>query len=159
MQILARSLPIVTAVIALSCASLTPVYPSRPAASPGEPLADPSPSRVVVHTTITNAALRQALESKLPASGDGTVPLMGKPRRFSWKRDPLGLHFDRGRIGVDVHLVVTLELPVSRMEFPLDLRVLAEPVVTSGYATRLQSTEVTVSSTDSRVKLANVAAG
>lgn len=142
-----------------SCAGLTPIYPPRPPATPGEPIADPVPSRVLVHATITSAALRQALETEMPAAGEGTVPLMGRERKFSWKRDPVALRFDRGRIGLDVHLVVTLELPVSRMEFPLDFRVLAEPVVTSSYVTRFQSTEVSVTSSDSRLKLANMAAG
>ena len=162
MRVFQRSLlrhRFVSAALVWSCSNLTPVYPPRPPATPGEPIADPTPSRVVVHATITGAGLRRALETKLPASGDGTVPLMGKERKFSWRRDPLALRFDRGRIGLDVHLVATLELPVSRMEFPLDFRVLAEPVVTSEYATRFQSIEVTVSSTDSRLKLANLAAG
>ena len=142
-----------------ACTGLTPVYPPRPPATPGEPIADPMPSRVVVHATVTGFALKQALESKLPATGEGTVPLMGRQRKFSWKRDPIALRFDRGRIGVDVHLVATVELPVSRVEFPLDFRLLAEPVVTSAYATRFQSTEVSVSTTDTRVKIANLAAG
>ena len=142
-----------------ACTGLTPIYPPRPPATPGEPIADPMPSRVVVHATVTGVALRRALETKLPATGEGTVPLMGRERKFSWKRDPIALRFDRGRIGLDVHLVATVELPVSRMEFPLDFRVLAEPVVTSAYATRFQSTEVSVSTTDTRVKIANLAAG
>src|SRR6266850_3401274 len=136
--------------LACSCSSLTPIYPPRPPATPGEPVADPVPSRVVMHATITGAALRQALESAMPMTGDGTVPLMGRERKFSWKRDPVGLRFDRGRIGLDVHLVATVELPVSRAEFPLDFRILAEPVVTSQYAMRFQSTEVAFTSTDSR---------
>lgn len=149
------------ALIALlcSCTGLTPIYPSRPPSTPGEPIADPIPSRVVVHATITGAALRAALESKVPETGEGSVPLLGKDRKFSWKRDPIVVRFDRGRIGVDLHLVATLQLPVSTMEFPLDFRILTEPVITSTYATRFQSTEITVSSTDSRLKLANMAAG
>src|SRR5260221_209783 len=131
-----------------SCSSLTPVYPPRPPSSPGDPVADPTPSRVVVHATIAGSALRQALETQLPVTGEGTVPLMGRDRKFSWRRDPVALRFDRGRIGVDVHLVATLDMPVSRMELPFDFRILAEPVVTAAYATRLQSIEVTVSSTD-----------
>jgi hypothetical protein len=147
------------AALACSCSGLTPIYPPRPPATPGEPVADPVPSRVVVHATITSGALRQALEAKVPTTGEGTVPLMGRDRKFSWKRDPFAVRFDRGRIGLDVHLVATVELPVSRMEFPLDFRILAEPVVTSTYLTRFQSTEVSVSSSDSRIKLANLAAG
>src|SRR3982751_3987299 len=101
------------------CSSLTPVYPPRPPATPGEPVADPMPSRVVVHPPVTAAALKQALEARVPATGEGTVPLMGRERKYSWKREPLTLRFDRGRIGLDLHLVATLELPVSRAEFPL----------------------------------------
>jgi hypothetical protein len=152
-----RSLVLVA--LLCSCAGLTPIYPPRPPATPGEPIADPTPSRVVVHATITGAALRAALESKIPETGEGTVPLLGKDRKFTWKRDAIPVRFDRGRIGVDLHLVVTLQLPVSSMEFPLDFRILTEPVITSTYTTRFQSTEITVSSTDSRVKLANMAAG
>jgi hypothetical protein len=148
-----------SAVIGCGCASLTPLYPPRPPATPGEPIADPTPSRVVVHATITGPALRKALDSKLPATGEGTVPLMGKERKFSWKRDPVVIRFDKGRIGVDLHLVASLELPISHMEFPLDFRIVTEPVITSTYVTRFQSTEVSVSSTDSRLKLANMAAG
>jgi hypothetical protein len=142
-----------------ACSGLTPVYPPRPPATPGDPVADPMPSRVVVHATVTAAALKKALEAKIPQTGEGTVPLMGRERKFSWKRDAIALRFDRGRVGLELHLFATLELPVSRVEFPLDVRLLAEPVVTSAYATRFQSTEVSVSTTDTRVKIANVAAG
>src|SRR5229473_6529379 len=138
-----RSLVLVA--LLCSCAGLTPIYPPRPPATPGEPIADPTPSRVVVHATITGAALRSALESKIPETGEGTVPLLGKDRKFTWKREAIAVRFDRGRIGVDLHLVVTLQLPVSSMEFPLDFRILTEPVITSTYATRFQSTEITVS--------------
>jgi hypothetical protein len=113
----------------------------------------------VVHATVTGAALRSALQSKVPETGEGTVPLLGKDRKFTWKRDPIALRFDRGRIGLDLHLVATLQLPVSSMEFPLDFRILTEPVITSTYAMRFQSTEITVTSNDSRLKLANMAAG
>src|SRR5882724_9885885 len=116
-----------------SCAGLTPLYPPRPPATPGDPIADPTPSRVVVHVTITGAALRDALQSKIPETGEGTVPLLGKDRKFTWKRDAIVVRFDRGRIGLDLHLVATLQLPVSSMEFPLDFRILTEPVITSNY--------------------------
>src|SRR3954471_8537749 len=93
------------------CTGLTPVYPPRPPASPGDPVADPMPSRVVVHATVTAVALKKALEAKIPTTGEGTVPLMGRERKFSWKRDAIALRFDRGRIGLDLHLVATLDLP------------------------------------------------
>jgi hypothetical protein len=147
------------ATLASSCGGLSPVYPPRPPATPGDPIADPNPSRVVVHATISAAALRDALESNVPETGEGSVPLLGKERKFTWKREPFGLRFDRGRVGLDLHLVVTLQLPVSSLELPLDFRILTEPVVTSAYLTRFQSTEIAVTSTDSRLKLANIAAG
>src|SRR5882724_4568380 len=156
---LGPALGLVASIFFFSCANLTPLYPPRPAATPGGPVADPVPSRVVVHATIAGVALRQSLEAKMPTTGEGTVPIMGRERKFSWRRDPVSVRFDRGRIGLDVHLVATVELPVSRIEFPLDFRVLAEPVVTSAYAMRFQSTEVSVTSTDSRIKVANFAAG
>ncbi len=145
--------------LATSCAGLTPIYPPRPPATPGEPIADPSPSRVVVHATVTGPALRQALDGKLPSSGSGTVPILGKERRYTWKRDPVAVRFDKGRIGLDVHLVATVDLPLSSAEFPLDFRILTEPVITSSYAMRFQSTEVAVASNDRRIKLVNMAAG
>src|SRR5262245_29206456 len=89
---------------AWSCAGLTPIYPPRPPATPGEPIADPTPSRVVVHATITGAALQAALQKNVPETGEGTVPLLGKDRKFTYKRDPIAVRFDRGRIGVDLHL-------------------------------------------------------
>lgn len=141
------------------CASLTPVYPARPPATPGDPIADPTPSRVVVHATVAAAALRRALDDKLPVTGEGTVVLLGRERKYSWRRDPVAVRFDQGRIGVNLHLVANVDLPVSQVEFPLDLRILAEPVVSHAYVARLQSTHVNVTSTDSRMKLANVAAG
>jgi hypothetical protein len=142
-----------------SCASLTPVYPARPAASPGEPIADPTPARVVVHATIAKTALESALDRELPATGEGVVALMGRDRAYTWQRAPLVVRFEQGRIRVDVHVLVSVDLPVSNMQFPLDLRVLAEPVVSHTYQARLQSMQVSVSSTDTRMKFANLAAG
>lgn len=134
------------------------LYPSRPPATPGPPVADPAPSRVVLHTTVTRAALEQALEEALPPSGEGSFSMAGQ-RRFTWKRDRIALRFDRGRVGIDMHVVANLELPVSSMDAALDFRILTEPVVTSEYQAKLQSTEVAVSSPDKLVKLADIGAG
>jgi hypothetical protein len=148
-----------SAALSPACSSLVPVYPPRPAADPGDPIADPSPTRVGFHVTIGDDALRQVLEERFPLTGEGTVSLLGKDRRFTWKRDPLALHYDRGRVGVDLRLSVSLEMPVSHVEFPLDFRIWCEPVISASYQARVQSTDVTVSSSDARIKLANAAAG
>jgi hypothetical protein len=135
------------------------VYPSRPPATPGEPIADPIPSRIVVHATITRAALESSLEEKLPQTGSGSFPLLSTERKFTWKRQPLAIHFNQGRVGFDLPIAVNVDMPISSLDLTLDLRVRAEPVITAEHIARLQSTEVTVSSEDKLVKVADVAAG
>ena len=137
----------------------TAVYPPRPPATPGAPVADPVPSRVVVHTTVTGAALRQAIEEALPQSGDGTFPLAGSERRYTWRRAPVAVRFDQGRIGLDVHVDGTADLPLTSLDFPIELKILAEPVVTSEYVAKLQSIQVEVQTSDKLLKLADFGAG
>src|SRR5207237_7235060 len=47
------------------CGGLQALYPARPAATAGTAIADPSPSRVVVHATLSSAALRRALDEQI----------------------------------------------------------------------------------------------
>lgn len=146
-------------VVLAACAPGTPAYPPRPPATPGAPVADPAPTKLVMHTTVTRAALTATLDETLPKTGTGTFPLLGKERTYTWKREALALSFAQGRIGVATKIHVVADMPVSSLEFPLDVRVMAEPVVTSDYLARLQSVEVAVSSTDTRVKVAEGVAG
>jgi uncharacterized protein DUF4403 len=113
---------------------------------------------VVAHVTVSSAALKTALEDKLPKTGDGTFPFVGSTRKFTWKRDPASLRFTQGRLGVDIHVNAVADMPVGHLDLPIDLRILAEPVITSDYVAKLQSTEVQVSSTDRVVKFADLAA-
>lgn len=136
----------------------TAVYPPRPPGSPGAPIADPTPSRIVLHATVTGAGLKTALEEAIPKTGEGTFPLLGGERRYTWKREPLAVRFTGGRIGLDLRVVANIDMPISSVDFPFELRVLAEPVITSEYVARLQSTEVTVTSSDKLVKVADAAA-
>ena len=152
------------AVFAAGCSTVggvgfSPMYPSRPPATPGDALADPTPSRVVVHATVTSAALKSALEDKLPKTGEGTFPLLGAQRKVTWRREPVELRFTQGRLAVSMHVVATAEMPIGHIDLPIDLAIFAEPVVTSDYVARMQSTDVTVTSTDRVVKLADAAAG
>jgi len=147
------------ALVLPSCAGLSPVYPPRLPATPSQPIADPSPSRIVVHATVTGAALRRALDEKLPQTGDGKVSILGSSRHYTYKREPPGVRFEKDRIGVDVRARVSLEQPIGTIDFPIDVRVIAEPVVTSEYVVKFQSVEVAVSSTDKRLKVANFVAG
>ena len=134
------------------------VYPARPPATPGEAIADPTPSRVVMHTTITAAGLRGAIEDGIPRSGEGTFSMLGRERRFTWKRDPATLRFNQGRIALDLHVDANADMPVSSLDIPLDFHIVAEPVITSEYVAKLQSLEVKVESTGRLVKFADTVA-
>lgn len=142
-----------------ACVGASPLYPPRPPAVPGPPIAEPTPSRIVVHTTIGSAGLVEALNQQVPTTGEGTTPILRQQRRFTWKRDAFRVRFDRGRIGLDVHVLASVEAPITHLEFPLDIQVLAEPVISATYAARLQSLEVKVTSTDARLRMADAFAG
>src|SRR5262249_27533207 len=141
------------AAVAIGCSGATPLYPPRPPETPSEPIADPTPTRVVVHATVTAAALRAGLGRALPRPGDGTFPVIASQRRFVWQRDPVALRFVQGRIGIDLHVSATADMPIGHLDVGLDLHILAEPVVSADYQARLQSAEVTVSSPDKTVKV------
>jgi hypothetical protein len=143
-----------------ACSRFGPVYPSRPSPSAGAPLADPTPSRVVAHLAITAAALRAALDDAAPKTGDGTFPLLGSERKYSWERGPFDVSFSGGRVvlGTKVRASVSL-LPLRPTEVPLDLAIQAEPVVGTRYVVKLQSVDVRVASSDSRLAVAEKVAG
>ena len=128
------------------CAGEGSLYPPRPPSTPGEAIADPTPSRVVMHTTITSAGMKSALEESVPGTGEGTFPLLGKERKYTWKRGPATVKFDRGRIGIELHVDANADMPVGSLDIPLDFHIAAEPVVTSEYTVKLQSLELRVTS-------------
>jgi hypothetical protein len=145
-------------VLAAACGSGEAVYPPRPPATPGEAIADPTPARVVMHTTVTRNGLMSALEEGVPKTGEGTFPLMGRERRFSWKRDTVRVRFASGRIELDLHVDANADMPISSLDIPLDFHIAAEPVITSEYVARLQSLDVKVDSTGRLVKFADTVA-
>lgn len=145
--------------LTVGCAGFGAVYPARPAETPGEAIADPTPSKVVMHLTVTAAGLKSAIEENLPTTGEGTFDLLGKQRKFTWKRTPATLRFMQGRIGLDLHVDANADLPISSLDIGLDFKILAEPVVTSEYQAKLQSLDVTVTSSDRTIKLADTVAG
>ncbi len=128
-----------------------PVYPSRPTPSLGAPFADPEPARVVAHVVMTSAALTKALEDAAPRSGDGTFPLLGSDRRYTWERGPLQMSFSLGRVVLQTKVKATVAVPLRSIELPFDVRIEGEPIVNSEYAVRLQSVDVHVTSGDTRV--------
>ncbi len=147
------------ALVLASCSRFGPVYPPRPAPGGAPPLADPAPSRVVVHLAVTSDGLRDLLEAQVPTTGEGTTPLLGTDRRYTWRRGPLALSFAQGRVEIATAVHATLDVPLKTLELPLDLRVRAEPVVTSRYEVRLQDVDVKVTSPDRAVVFADQIAG
>jgi len=146
--------------LALACCSrFGPVYPPRPAASEGSPLADPEPARIVAHVAVTSAAMRTALDDAAPKTGEGTFPLLGGARRYTWERGALDVGFSQGRVVLTTKVQARVALPLEKLDVPLDLRIEAEPIVSSTYAIRLQSVEVHVTSSDARLSVADRIAG
>jgi len=146
--------------LALGCCSrFGPVYPPRPAASEGPPLAEPEPARIVAHITVTSAAMRTALDDAAPKTGDGTFALLGADRHYSWERGPLDVGFSQGRVVLTTKVQARVAVPLQKLDVPLDLRIEAEPIVSSTYAVRLQSVDVHVTSSDTRLSIADKIGG
>jgi len=147
-----------SAFVLFGCGAAMPVYPPRPSETPGKPVADPTPSRVVLHATITGAALKNSLDQAIPRSGQGTFPMLGSDRTYTWRRGDLSVRFHQGRIAIDVHVDANADMPVGSLDVPLDVSIYAEPIVSSEYQAKLQSIDVTVQSEDRVIKAADAAA-
>jgi len=141
-----------------SCSGFESLYPPRPPSEPGEAIADPTPSRVVMHATISSEGLKKAVNENLPPTGEGTFPLLGSERKFTWKRDAVSVKFNQGRIELSLHVLATADMPVSSLDIPLDFTIKAEPVITSAYVAKFQSTDVQVVSDSRLVKFADTVA-
>jgi hypothetical protein len=145
--------------LAASCSRFGPLYPPRPAPSEGLPAAEPLPARVVAHLTVTSAALQQALDAAAPRTGGGTVRFLGGDRPYTWERGPLDVGFSQGRVVLKTTILARLTVPLKTLELPLDLRVEAEPILSSEYAVKLQSVDVQVRSSDTGLAVADRVAG
>ena len=156
--------PLLPAAALLLAASLVPactggaftaVYPPRPPATPGEPIADPAPAKVILHTTITGKAMEGALEEALPKTGDGSFQMIGGERKYSYKRGAPTVRFGDGKVTIALHADANLDMPVSSLDVGLDFKISAEPVITAAYVAKLQSVSVKVTSDDRLVKVAD----
>ncbi len=145
--------------LAVSCSRFGPVYPPRPTPSEGLPGAEPLPARVVAHVVVTSAALRQALDDAAPRTGDGTVRFLGSDRPYTWERGPLDVGFSQGRVVLKTTVLAKLTVPLKTLELPLELRIEAEPILSSEYAVKLQSIDVQVRSSDTGIAMADRVAG
>jgi hypothetical protein len=145
--------------LAVACTRFGAVYPPRPAPSQSPADADPPPSRVVAHLSIASDALRSSIDDAAPRTGDGTFPLLGADRRYTWSREPIDLTFASGRLVLSTKVRASIALPLHALDLPFTLRIEAEPVVSHDYAVKLQSIDVHVTSDDRRVALADRVAG
>ncbi len=136
-----------------ACASV-PLYPSRPGALVGAPHADPLPAKVVVHLTATSEGLRQALDGRIPKSGETSFDFRG-PRAVTWSRGPFALRFADGRVEMKTDLTIEVDLPVvGKMSVPVAVTVVGEPIITSDWKARLQGARVKLESKDYRLRTA-----
>lgn len=149
----------VTASLLAGCSTFGAVYPPRPSATPGAPVADPSPSRVVAHIAVTSGGLRSAMDDAVPRKGDGAFPLLHTQRRYTWERTPVEISFSQGRVVLDTKVKANVDMPIGSLDFPLEVHVVAEAVLSTEYKVKLQSTEVRVVSADRRLKVADHVAG
>ena len=113
----------------------------------------------MAHLTVTSAALRQALDDAAPRTGDGTVHFLGSDRPYTWERGPLDVGFSQGRVVLKTSILAKLTIPLKTVELPLELRVEAEPILSSEYAVKLQSVDVQVRSSDTGLAMADRVAG
>ena len=135
------------------------LYPERPAPQTGAPLADPPPSRIVLHATVARAGLERALDEAVPKTGSGTFTLLGGERRYLWQREGFTVAFRAGRLLIDTRAKASVELLGTVQELNIELHIDTEPVVSAAYKARLQSPEVRVSSPDTRLKIAQSLGG
>ncbi len=108
---------------------------------------------------VTGSALRAALEDVAPRTGEGTVRFLGSDRPYTWDRGPLDVGFSQGRVVLRTQIVARLTVAFKSLQFPLELRVDAEPIVNSEYAVKLQSVDVQVRSSDTGLGVADRVAG
>jgi hypothetical protein len=154
-----RAALVALGVVAASCSRFGPLYPPRPVPSEGAPVAEPMPARMVAHLAVTSGALREALEGAAPRTGEGVVHLLGSDRPYTWERGPLDVGFSQGRVVLKTTILARLSVPLKTLELPLELRVEAEPVLSSEYAVKLQSVDVQVRSSDTGLSVADRFAG
>jgi hypothetical protein len=158
-QVVAPLLLLLFAAVLVSACSEA-VYPARPPATPGPPIADPPHSRLVVHLTVTQKGLGDLLEKSVPKTGDGTFALLGT-RRYAWQRGPLELRLDgaRGRIGVVAPIEGEVSLPAAKLRFTMALTAEVQPVISSEYLAVLQDPQVELTTQDRVLRAAEWGAG
>jgi hypothetical protein len=141
------------------CTRFGPVYPPRPAERPSPLVPESVPSRITLHVSVTGAALRQALDASVPATGEGTVNLLGSERAYHWRRSPLDVSFAGGRVLARTLVTANVDMPIGSIEVGFSVQLSAEPVINTNYEFKLQGTDVKVQSDDRRLRVLDQVAG
>lgn len=122
------------------------VYPSRPALTPGPVVADPPHSRVTLHVSATQGALKQLLDEALPQKGEGSFSLLGM-RQYRFTRAPVELSFNtQGEVTLKTRIHTELDTPAQKVMLDFTLTAAAQPVITSDYKVEMQALKVSVES-------------
>lgn len=157
---LARLSSCVLALGLLAAGCSEALYPPRPQQLPGPPVADPPQSQAVLHVVVTADGLTQLLDDAVPKKGEGIFTFVGS-RRYAWERSPFTVRFDAatGRIGISATVTGQADLPGTAVSFPMALTVEAQPVLSADYKAQLQSPQVSVTSDDRRLRVAEWGGG
>ncbi len=147
---------------ALLCASACSeaLYPPRPPQTPGPALAEPPPSRITMHISLTATGLSRLFEASVPQTGEVPFTLLGQ-RKLIWRRSPIELAFDGalGKIIVRATINGEAALPATSKSFSLNFTAEAQPVLSSDYMAQLQAPSVTVQSDDRFLRAAEWGGG
>jgi hypothetical protein len=148
---------LVTAACGTTQASL---YPARPEAGGGPPVADPPLQRPTLHIALTQDGLTQLMSALVPAEGSGAYSFMGE-REYSWKREPFALKFDDARKAILAHTEVAthVDVPGSSLDLAMHVDADVQPVLSPDHKLVLQAVQVKVTSDDKRVQFAQWGAG
>jgi len=130
------------------------IYPPRPSIEAGAPVADPSPSRLHLHTQITAQGIAQILDAFIPQEGMGQFEFFGD-RRYQYKRAAFQVTLNDGqKLELSTQITTTVELPGKTTTFVIDTKVQANPVLSSQYQLSLQSLSITLQTHDRLLKMA-----
>src|SRR5258708_12574376 len=88
--------------------------------------------------TATTEIYTLSLHDALPIS----FVLLRSQRRYTWDRAPLEVAFSQGRIALVAKVHANIAMPVGSLDFPLELHVLAEPVINGEYRSEEHTSEL-----------------
>jgi hypothetical protein len=135
--------PVLLAALALPACAGSGLHPAAPLRSALPAVTDAAPSNVVLHLRLSDVALQQMIDQKLPRTGKGQVTVLGRAIAYDWSRTPVSVQFSHDQIKLGLQVVGRVQM-LGEHRLPIDVTISAEPVITSDYQAVLQSTSVEV---------------